>query len=165
MQVQHRGPIKEVIMIYILMQDSGDSEFPDRMVFASENKGHVEKVHAEIVEHHKRFQVIAKRFDDDMQKIRKELPHPPSPDYRNLPPRPLVWINNAWANAYTLDYFEELQKHNLLIEEQAKRLREEYVEYYKVSSTDMNIIWSFLSDRVYYIQEVENDPDVDIRAL
>ena len=147
------------------MQDSGDQEYPDRMVFASENKDHVEKVHAEIVEHHKRFQVISKRFDDDMQKIRKQLPHPSSRIYQNLPPRPLVWVNNAWANAYDLDYLEAYQKHNVVIEERAEKLREEYVEYYKVSATDMNIIWSFLNDRVYYVAEVENDPNVDIRTL
>jgi hypothetical protein len=52
-----------------------------------------------------------------------------------------------------------------VIKERIEKLREEYVEYYKVSATDMNIIWSFLNDRVYYVAEVENDPNVDIRTL
>ena len=105
-------------MIYILVQEvSDDSDCgcsQGRPVFAHHDKKVIEKVHAAIQENFKRWNELAKRWSNDVEKIRKLMPRPTEPDYSKLPPRPLVWkddINRGWNNAF-LEYSEQVSLHD-----------------------------------------------------
>jgi len=157
-------------MIYILVEDvSSDCDCSQgRSIFAHHDKEVVEKVHDSLQENSKRWNELAKRWQNDVEKIRKLMPRPTEPDYSKLPPRPLVWkdgINNGWNNAYALEYSEKVRLHDEEVDKEIDRLKREYAEYYQEPVEQFNSIWSYLSPRSYYVEEIENDPNVDIKTL
>ena len=158
-------------MIYILVQEvSDDSDCgcsQGRPVFAHHDKKVIEKVHAAIQENFKRWNELAKRWSNDVEKIRKLMPRPTEPDYSKLPPRPLVWkddINRGWNNAF-LEYSEQVSLHDKKVDKEIDRLKKEYAEYYHEPEERFNDIWSYLSPRSYSVEEIEDNPNVDIGTL
>ena len=152
-------------MIYILVQDAEGFDDCDRPVFASSDQALVERIHDQIKKRNQSFQTIAKRFASDMEQINKLMPPPKEPKLTGLPKRPLIWRVGGWKNAYIEEYEVELRKHNEAIDAERNRLKREYAEYYTVSLEDMDSIWGYQYDRRYSIDEVEDDPNVDIKRL
>jgi hypothetical protein len=145
-------------MIYVLLEMTDDYEGNDTMVFSSRSKPVVEKKHAEILEHNKKMKAISIRLSDAIEDFSKTLPALVEPKYSELPPRPLVWKDTNWENAYRIDYLKEYA--NRIGELSAFRDKTigEYAMYYDVPEDDLQENWYwYLTDNEYAIQEVESD--------
>lgn len=152
-------------MIYVLVQDREDYDDCDGIVFAHTSKEVVEKVHDELVKYHRSMQVIAKRFQEDMQKINQQTPPPEQPNTSKLPLRPLVWRANGWQNAYVIDWQIEYSKWMDAIQEQRQKLEQEYATYYQRSLSEIGKVLGHLYDRTFSIEEIEDNPDIEMSQL
>ena len=152
-------------MIYLLVQDSTGYDDCDGIVFASSSKEVVEQVHHKIVEHHKRYQRVAKEVGEDVEKIHKMMPRPSEPKYGDLPPRPLVWANEKWNNAYVMEYYELVRQHDEKVAVRIEELHKQWADYYQLPIEDIRNIWTHRSDRTFSIDEVEDNPGIDIKTL
>ena len=150
-------------MIYILMEYVPAYEVDNcaKPVFASTSKEVVEKKHDDLMAYFKKYNALFERWHVDVQRINAENPAPSHPDTSNLPRRPLVWKDENWQDYYALDYRERYHWYLKEIEEKTKKLKAEYIEFYKEAEPDivklMEDIYTFARIPTYTMEEVESD--------
>jgi hypothetical protein len=135
-QVRHESLLGKYQMIYLLVQKAYDCEDYDRNVFASSNKEMVEQVRHRLMERNKFMQVIAKRYQADIEKIGQLKSRAPSP----------------------------LERHKevlLAIEE----LAQQYSKEYYMPVDEIKGIFAYVDDTTYSIEEIQDDPNVDVSKL
>lgn len=144
-------------MIYVLMQDSGDYESDDMQVFASTSKSKVEDKHEELLKRNQHFGTIYKYVKGQIEAFDFTLPPPVEPKYADLTPRPLVWANGQWNNAYAMEHAEVVRKHHELRAEGVKKILADMGDYFSVPMSEMEEIFGYAHPKEYYIAEVESD--------
>lgn len=144
-------------MIYVLMQDSGDYESDDIQVFASTSKPKVEDKHEELLKRNQHFGTIYKYVKVQVEALDKNMPPLSEPKYAELPPRPLVWQDGKWNNAYGLEHAELVRQRQALRNEEVRKILADLGDYFSVPMSDMEGIWEYAYPKEYYIAEVESD--------
>lgn len=148
-------------MIYVLVRDATDYDEDDEMIFASVSKEAVEKRHAEITARIPLLKRFAEIIRADVDAFRKSWPPVVAPDYAKLPPRPLVWLNGKWNNAYELEYRERYDQQEHLVRdftEKAVAKLNELNKQYNYTPEELENWSEYLwADHSYSIQEVESD--------
>lgn len=144
-------------MIYVLMQDSGDFESDDMQIFASTSKTKVEEKHEELLKRNQHFGTIYKYFKTQAEALDKNMPTLAAPKYAELPPRPLVWANSQWNNAYALEHAELERQRYELRKEEIQKILADLGDYFSVPMSEMEEIFGYSSPKEYYIAEVESD--------
>lgn len=144
-------------MIYVLMQDSGDYESDDIQVFASTSKSKVEDKHEELRKRNHHFETIYGYFKTRVEALDKNTPPLVEPKYGELPPRPLVWQNGQWNNAYAIEHAEIASKRYELRKEELQKILVDLGDYFCVPMPEMEQIFGYAYPKEYYIAEVESD--------
>jgi hypothetical protein len=144
-------------MIYVLMQYSGDYESHDIQIFASTSKSKVEDKHEELLKRNKHFTTIYGYFKVRADALDKTMPPLVAPEYAELPPRPLVWANGHWNNAYALEHAELERQRAELRKEETQKILADLGDFFSVPMEEMEQISEYAFFKEYYITEVESD--------
>lgn len=144
-------------MIYVLMQDSGDFESDDIQIFASTSKSKVEDKHEELRKRNQHFGTIYGYFKVRVDALDKTMTPVPVPKYAELPPRPLVWANGCWNNAYAIEHAELERQRYELRKEELQKILVDLGDYFCVPMPEMEQIFGYAYPKEYYIAEVESD--------
>lgn len=147
-------------MIYALVHNEEGS----RIIFAATTKSVVKKKLSQIVSYQKRMRTIAEGYHDIAEQIYRQNPIPPLA-LADLPPLPLVWLDNQWQNQHTINHLNRERERNEEIHTLILTLRDELKKKFKLTDDDIDVIVYRKYDESYMIEEIEDDNSVSIAKL
>jgi len=146
-------------MIYVLVRGSGsyDDETTE-LVFASKSKSKCEEKHAEFLVKDEHYSVVAQTLKKEIDFLTKDFVRTTAPKYADLPPKPLVWLNDKWNNAYDLEYKEIYKKEEKAFLELRWQAILNVSKFYEdtVENIENSFMYSYRKYS-YSIEEVESD--------